>query len=189
MPPHIESDRVWDVSIESNEPLHEKSEERSQPSSGDSEAPPRRGKAVCFKESTAFREILPLSELTDEDISTVWYSEEDYAEIKKHVTETIKRAAEGDCVHEVGGYTMRGLEGRTKFGARRRKNNKAKALEAVWSTQVALWKQKIDDPSIIAAAYKPHSTNAKYPAIAVAHNDERFVKEHIITDDTANSPE
>jgi hypothetical protein len=174
MPPHVESEQVWDVSLESNEPLHEKGDDLSgQTQQG--------GNVVSFKEITSFREILPLSELNDEDISTVWYSEEEYAEIKKHVTETIKRAADGNCLDDDEDFCMRGLEGRTKFGARRRKNNKARALDAVWSTQVALWKQKIDDPSIIAAAYKPHSTNAKYPAIAVAHNDERFVKEHVKT--------
>jgi hypothetical protein len=177
MPPHIESEQAWDVSLQSNEPLHEKVDEQSVAS----EVCRTRhgGNVVWFKEVTSFREILPLSELTDEDISTVWYSEEEYAEIKKHVTETIKLAADGNCLDDDNDFCMRGLEGRTKFGARRRKNNKARALDAVWSTQVALWKQKLDDPLVIAAAYKPHSTNAKYPAIAVAHNDERFVKENV----------
>lgn len=177
MPPHIENEQAWDVGLESKEPLHhQKVDGRSSPTDVFL-TQQERGKRVCFNECTSFREILPLSELTDEDISTVWYSEEEYAEIKTHVTETITRVADGDSVEEDEGYCMRGLEGRTKFGARRRKNNKTKALGAVWSTQVALWKQRIDDPSIIAAAYKPHSTNAKYPAIAVAHNDEIFVKE------------
>lgn len=177
MPPHIESEQVWDVNLQSNKSLHENADERS----ANTEVCHTQyvGNVVCFKDITSFREILPLSELTDEDISTVWYSEEEYAEIKKHVAETIKKAAEGNCLDDDDDFCMRGLEGRTKFGARRRKNNKAKALDAVWSTQIAMWKQKLDDPSIIAAAYKPHSTNAKYPAIAVAHNDATFVKDNV----------
>ncbi|KAL3902932.1 MAG: hypothetical protein SGARI_005609, partial [Bacillariaceae sp.] len=176
MPPHVGNEQEWDVSIEatSTVPLHQ--QEKTQPfpelisETGEN--------SVRFRETTTYREILPLSDITDEEMADVWYNEEEYGEIKNHVTATIKRAADGEPISEAGGYCMRGLEGRTKFGARRRKNNKAKALDAVWTTQVKLWKSKIDNPLIIAAAYKPHATNAKYPAIAVAHDDEKFVKEN-----------
>jgi len=161
-------------------------------------------KSVKFNEFTTIREIQSLSELSDKELSDVWYNEDEYTAIKDHVTETMKKVSNGDLLpshdddtignyhhgdntnngSDVGGHAgegqqewcLRGLEGRTKFGMRKRRNNKARALEAVWSTQIELWKQRMENPSIIAAAYKPHSTNAKYPAIAQAHKDEFFPK-------------
>jgi hypothetical protein len=184
MPPHVDSEQVWDMTVEStNVPLHQQQEKSLIHSelliSSTSIKKGRGVKSVQFKDTTTFREILPLSEISDDEMAEVWYNEDDYAEIKGHVTDTIRRVSNGEPVGEEDGYCMRGLEGRTKFGARRRKNNKAKALDAVWTTQVKLWKQRIDNPLVIAAAYKPHSTNAKYPAISVAHDDEKFVRTHI----------
>lgn len=167
MPPHVGC-QDWNTTIGRTGTSHDFTELR-----------PTVLKSISFNETTSFREILPLSEISDEEMTEVWYNEEEYAEIKKHVTETIKRASDGGMVDEADGYCMRGLEGRTKFGARRRKNNKAKALDAVWTTQIKLWKDRLENPLVISAAYKPHSTNAKYPAIAVAHNDEKFVQDHV----------
>jgi hypothetical protein len=179
MPPHVGNEQDWDVSVStgvqssSAVSLHQQEQNQFPKTVSTTE------KIVRFKETTTYREILPLSDITDEEMADVWYNEEEYSEIKNHVTTTIKRAPDGETVQEKDGYCMRGLEGRTKFGARRRKNNKAKALDSVWTTQVRLWKEKIDNPLIIAAAYKPHSTNAKYPAIATAHDDETFVMENV----------
>lgn len=139
----------------------------------------KRRKSVCFQDMVTYREISPLAEISEEEIHNVWYSDEEYSEIKKVVTATVKKAGSGDLEDEENGITMRGLEGRTKFGARRRKNNKAAALNAVWETQTSLWRKKIDNPMAIAAAYKPHSTHAKYRALEAAHNDEVFVNEHV----------
>ena len=168
-------------------------------------------KTVTFNEFTTIREIQSLSELSDKEVSDVWYNEEEYTAIKNHVTETMKRVANGELsttddddghghnddddddetridrrdgdndanndTNNTTEWCFRGLEGRTKFGMKRRRNNKARALGAVWSTQVALWEQRLgDNPAIIAAAYRPHSTNAKYPAIARAHKDELFLR-------------
>ena len=126
-----------------------------------------------------YREIAPLTELSEEEIRSVWYDDDEYARIKKEVSATIKKQANGEAIMEKDGYSMRGLEGRTKFGAKRRKNNKAAALDAVWSTQISFWKKKMENPSAIAAAYKPHSQNAKYPAIQTGYHDEQFVNSYI----------
>lgn len=175
MPPHVGSnEQDFDVAIDPTAviPFLAKQEELFSTTH-------LNNKSVRFKNTTTYREIFPLSEISDEEMAEVWYNEDEYAEIKTHVTETIKRVTDGDSVEEIDGYCMRGLEGRTKFGARRRKNNKAKALDAVWTAQVDLWKRRMNNPLYIAAAYKPHSTNAKYPAIAVAHDDETFVQKYV----------
>eukprot|EP00980_Cylindrotheca_fusiformis_P018431 scaffold6069_cov108-Cylindrotheca_fusiformis.AAC.1 len=136
-------------------------------------------RSVTFFETVSYREIAPLTELSDEEIATVWYSDEEYAKIKEHVTATLKKVANGENVEVEDGFCMRGLEGRTKFGGRRRKNNKAAALDAVWTTQIQQWRKKQSNPIQIAAAYKPHSLRAKYPAIETGQRDELFLKDYL----------
>ena len=136
-----------------------------------------RRKSVSFQDTVTYREICPLAEIDEAEIRTIWYSDDEYSKIKKIVTATVKKAEKGDPVDEAKGITMRGLEGRTKFGARRRKNNKKAALDVVWTTQIELWKKRMDQPLAIAAAYRVHSTDAKYRAKQAAHKDELFVKE------------
>ena len=140
-------------------------------------------RSVTFASAVAVEHLVaPLSELLNDDTSCIWYSEADFERIRKEFNSTIKKAASGKPILEEEGECMRGLEGRTKFGARRRKNNRTRALEAVWNTQVSLWKKKIDDPTAIAHAYRPHALNCKFPAIESAYNDEIYVIENIRKD-------
>jgi hypothetical protein len=173
MPPHaLQTEQLWDVDVvESLGPLNERkfTDNRMRPP----------GKSISFSETVTFREIEPLTELTKDEIRNVWYDDDEYIRIKKEVTATVKKSADGDSIEEEEGYCMRGLEGRTKFGAKRRKNNKAAGLEAVWSTQVLLWKKKIANHSAIAAAYRPHALHAKYPAMQTGYKDEMFVRQHV----------
>jgi hypothetical protein len=173
MPPHALTEQLWDAdSVEKLSPM--KNEKESTDTRNK-----RPGKSISFSENVTFREIEPLTELTKDEIRSVWYDDDEYARIKEEVTATVTKSADGDSIKEEEGNCMRGLEGRTKFGSRRRKNNKAGGLEAVWSTQIALWKKKIDDHGDIAAAYRPHALHAKYHALQTAHGDDLFVRKHI----------
>ena len=76
-------------------------------------------------------------------------------------------------------YCMRGLEPRTKFGARRRKTNRKLAFQAVWDVQVEQWKLHGDDttvdPSLVSMAYQPKTRHCRHVAIQIAQRDEFFV--------------
>jgi hypothetical protein len=169
MPPHVSSsEELWDVDEGGS----------LEPPENDYLTTHRVGtRSVTFFETVSCREIAPLTELSDEEIATVWYSDDEYTKIKEHVTGTLKRVSNGETAELEEGFCMRGLEGRTRFGGRRRKNNKAAALDAVWTTQIQQWRKKQNNPIQIAAAYKPHSLRAKYPAIETGQRDERFVKD------------
>lgn len=171
MPPRVmETDQGWNVG---------NAQSKNSTSRDGQESGIKARKSVSFQDTVRYRGIPPLTEMNDEDLSNLWYNDEEYAEIKQIVSSTVKKAGSGDSVDESEGVCMRGLEGRTKFGARRRKNNKAAALDAVWKTQTALWRRKLDNPLAIAAAYKPHSTHAKYRALQCGYIDEVFVNKHI----------
>ena len=145
----------------------------------DASLTPPKAKSVSFQDTVTFREIRPRHFIGLEEIREVWYNDEEYSKIKKGVKATVKKSEKGESIDEANEITMRGLEGRTKFGARRRKNNKAAALEAVWETQMELWKNSTDHPLMIAAAYRPHSTHAKFFARQLAHADALYVSQNI----------
>jgi len=173
MPPHaVQTEKEWNVGG---------SEPKGAIARKDTTGSPRPKKAVSFQDTVTFRGICPLEHFTKEEIRTIWYSDDEYAKIKKTVSSTVKKAEKGDVINESKGLTMRGLEGRTKFGARRRKNNKAAALDAVWTTQIELWRKKSDQPLAIATAYRTHSVHAKYRALESAHADETYVNDHVRT--------
>jgi len=136
-------------------------------------------RSVSFQDTVTFLEIRPRLFIGVDEIRDVWYNDEEYSKIKKIVKETVKKSEKGEPIEEAKGVTMRGLEGRTKFGSRRRKNNKAAALEAVWKTQIDLWKNKSNHPATIAAAYRPHSTHAILFARQSAHADALYVSQHV----------
>ena len=174
MPPNVQIERTCDVERLGLKSSLVQRDVASKPKSS--------RKSVSFQDTITFREICPRAEMVEEEIRQIWYNDDEYAKMKKVVSSTVKKAEKGEAVEESKGMTMRGLEGRTKFGARRRKNNKAAALDAVWKTQIELWKKKSDQPLAIAAAYRPHSTHAKYRALQAAHSDEVYVKEHVRSD-------
>jgi hypothetical protein len=188
MPPYaLETESLWDAgTIDINDLLTVK--EVPEGLSTEKKVPefllsPEK-RSVSFSESVAFREIAPLDEISKEEIRSVWYNDDEYARLKKEVTATIKILMNAGSIEEDEGYCLRGLEGRTKFGARRRKNNKAGALDAVWNAQLLLWKKKEDNPAAIAVAYKPHSLHAKYPALERGQSDQMFVKQSVRSGDS-----
>lgn len=125
-----------------------------------SEASPAQQKSVRFQDSVRFLEVRPREFFGVDEVRSLWYSDDEYAKIKKVVKTMVKKSEKGETTEELKGVTMRGLEGRTKFGARRRKNNKAAALKAVWETQIEFWRKSMpNQPMAIAAAYRPHSTS------------------------------
>ena len=112
--------------------------------------------------------------------SSLWYKEEDYERIKKEWSDTLKKYSDRKPILEDSGYCMRGLEAKTKFGCRRRRNFRSKALNAVWETQIAQWRRKVDDQMEISTAYRAHTIHCRYRAIEAAYHDELYVKRCIL---------
>ena len=148
-------------------------------SSSSSPKPLLSRRSVRFQGSVTVHEIPSLSEITDDEVSAMWYDDEEYAAIKARIQETVARASKDLPITERLGYCMRGLEAKTEFGSRRRKNNKAAALNTVWNTQVELWDRNVDPEEGIAQAYRIHSIKSKFPAMEAALNDQMYVIEHV----------
>jgi hypothetical protein len=172
MPPHaaLLLAQLWDANASLTESNHFKEElVKAKPQE----------KSVDFSVDTEVHEITALSELSEGDMSRIWYRSADFERMKQESGVTLEKAKNDEPIIEEEGHCMRGLEGKTKFGARRRRNNKLKALDAVWTQQISLWRKKMEDPIAIANALKPHSLNSKFPAMEAAIDDEKYVIEHV----------
>jgi hypothetical protein len=172
MPPHapLLAEQHWDGSSSLNESTHFKDElVKAKPQE----------QSVAFSVDTEVHEITALSDLSEEDQSRIWYSTADFERLKEESAVTLEKAKNYEPIIEEEGHCMRGLEAKTRFGARRRRNNKLKALDAVWNQQVSLWRKKMEDPIALANAYKPHSLNSKFPAMEAAIDDANYVNKYV----------
>jgi hypothetical protein len=136
-------------------------------------------RSVVFRSEESIRNIPKLCEISDEEIHCIWYNKSDYKRIKEENLTILHMMNEADAIKEEEGFCVRGLECRTKFGARRRKKNKADALDIVWDTQVKQWEQKVDDPAAIAAALRSVCLRSRQHAHELACCDEKYVNDHV----------
>lgn len=111
--------------------------------------------------------------------SLLWYNKDEYEKIKKERDATLKKYSAGKPILEEKGHCMRGLEAKTKFGCRRRRNFRTKALNVVWETQIGQWKSRTDDQRAIATTYKAQTIACRYRAIESAYYDAQYVKNRV----------
>ena len=192
MPPH--SPEVWEVVTtfrethisddDDHEEHNHQHHHRTIPLSEGKEQPTGRRRrfrsTVCFSDKPELHRIPKRSAYTERQKKQIWYREHEFERIREEFNKTLDRYQKGDEILEEDGHCMRGLEAKTKFGARRRKNNKKGGLSAVWETQIGFWKQRLEANSLdIANAYRPFSNNAKFRAIETGYNDQQYVDLHV----------
>lgn len=95
-------------------------------------------KAVTFEKTARVRRVRPRSQFSQTEREAMWYSDNDYTDIKRRAVETVKRMMKGE---KSGGfvdddnYTSRGLECRMKKNAVERKRFKSYARGLVLEEQ------------------------------------------------------
>ena len=95
-------------------------------------------KSVQFNGTVRVRTTLHIDDYTDEEYEQCWLNAEEVAAIKAENAETVALANTGDDINQLlqqQGLSMRGLEGRTTKGTRRRHDNKYAGLTAVMDEQ------------------------------------------------------
>ena len=149
-------------------------------------APPagrrRRRPSVHFNPTVLVTEIEHISDLTLEGlVSEIWFTASEYDAFKKDVKLTLKLHKTGILQVDVcDELCMRGLEGRTKEGSLRRKQNKFEAVDTVLfeqGRQLLDYPDKPADPQAISDAYQDVSYMCQKQAQAVAAQDELYVQQ------------
>lgn len=136
-------------------------------------------KSVHFAEDK--NEVFPvihLNDIPEKEVEAIWYTAEEYSEIKASYQITIFMMEAGDNV-ENDGHTSRGLEYRTQEGAWARYENKRDAYNAVLDEQDRQWKVDKDDFEQIRNIYCEHSTKCSNAAVMRALKDMQEAIEYL----------
>jgi len=132
-------------------------------------------------------EIEHLDDIEDCVKAAVWYSEQDYVDIKESYKCTIFLYEAGQLVPEeeeekasdtVREHTLRGLEGRTVEGAWEKFELRRNAINAVLDLQDEQWQQlpegePLDDELISRSYFERFSRNCMEHAVARGLRDEK----------------
>jgi hypothetical protein len=127
-------------------------------------------KSVRFSENNEIFLIAHIDEFSEEEVTTIWYDANEYAEMKADYKTTVFMMECGKSLPE-DEHTSRGLEYRTQEGAWARYENKRDAYNAVLDEQDIQWKKDIDDCEALARVYLEHSTKCKEAALVNGRQD------------------
>lgn len=122
------------------------------------------------------QEVPHLKDLTQEEGEAIWYSPEEFEEIRKSLVVTVRMMVANKPVDDT--QCTRGLEFRTPAGAKQRKRNKLNALTAVWNEQVSQWKEDRTDEEAIAFVYQQHGHECKKISLRMALQDEKDARRY-----------
>jgi hypothetical protein len=123
-------------------------------------------KKVTFNKLVYIREVMHVHDYSIEEKRDVWYQKFELDFQKQEVQETIRLIMQGCLNVDTNEHCARGLELRTRIGARKRRVNKLRVLAAVLDEQDVQFELSIIDNEMIAETYQRLSRGCKNEAIA-----------------------
>jgi hypothetical protein len=136
--------------------------------------PPRK-ETIRFKDTVCVREIAPLA-CTTEEKEQLWYSRTELDAIKESNRATAQwMELNGGESRDDELHCTRGLENKTRVGARRRRAIRRAASRVVFEEQAYQQEVGFDDCDAIAKIYYELSMEAHRSARIAALKDESFV--------------
>ena len=136
------------------------------------ESPKRK---VSFFSRVRILRVTNRKDLNKSQVQRVWYSRDDFKEIRNECFETIKRMQAGDMVNEDDGFCTLGLEYKTKESYKSRQRNKMEVRQVVFEEQEFQRENQMPDPDWIARV----SMEQSYECIGGAREKARKVQEEI----------
>jgi len=126
---------------------------------------------VSFSGVETTHEVMHHNEYSDDEKTETWYDKESMKSMKNGAKSDAKLADQGLLV--VGkDVTLRGLEGRTKEGMRRKSTNRREAYASVFSEIAFQQEVEYADEDMIADAYFLYSEPCAEEALRIGQRDE-----------------
>lgn len=172
--------------VEEQKPLQEKMAEEQEATSTQTTSSSnnkKRCRSVRFAKNLDVKEVPHVKDMTEEEMHETWYTQEDFALIKKSMVITIRLMMASKPISN--DQTSRGLEFRTPTGAKQRKKNKLDALTAVWNEQVSQWNENMSDEYAISFVYQQQTAKCRDQALKFGAHDAKAVQK-IIEEDALN---
>ncbi|KAG7359760.1 hypothetical protein IV203_034858 [Nitzschia inconspicua] len=135
-----------------------------------------RTRVVSFdKEARIVGHVPTRGELTPEEFTTIWYSKDEFKEMKKEYVPIVKKLAKKLPLDD--GEEGRGLEHKTPRGCKSRQNNRFQAMDAVLDEQERQFEMERKDADYIAQIYRQSSAHCQMNAYLSAKKDAEFVQQ------------
>ena len=121
--------------------------------------------------------------LSDDERASLWYTQEEYALMKRASSFTVRLMMTLQHMNSAAlleydeEMCARGLESKTRLGARQKRHNIIRAQDAVFSEQERQWDiTPVCDPNVIAIVYHNVTAQSSMEAWLVAQHDARAVR-------------
>jgi hypothetical protein len=131
---------------------------------------PRR--KLVFNQVVNVRPIKHLDNMSDEEVNAIWFSREDFEDMKDSYAETVRMISKGAFKGDDDEHCARGLEYRTREGAFKRKTNKWNALQAVLDEQDRQQRLGINDDELLREAYVEENLHCRLAALELGIQDQ-----------------
>lgn len=127
---------------------------------------------------TVIQEDEPTVILSDEEVNALWYTPDEYRLIRNSQYFAIKMLENKECaLEENDELCSRGLESRTKAGARRKRMNIAASWDAVLYEQEKQWDEGRYSPTALAKVYRDATAQCEMVAFLAGKRDAQFVQD------------
>ena len=151
-------------------------------SSSDTRSSAKPKKSVTFAGTAKVRQVTKISK---EEATDVWFTGDDYSVMKKAFMPTVQRMmnsslTEADAMSE--DFCTRGLEYRTRDGAKQRMKNKFTGMAAVLHEQDRQLFEGYSDDQALARVYQAVNFHCVSEARALGEQDELDIQEYTSTD-------
>ena len=133
----------------------------------------KRRKSVAISvEPSTIHEIENLEQISEEERSNMWFTREEYSEIKASYLEIITMTRNKEFITDSERHCTRGLECRSKAGSRRRRDTQRNALFAVLGEQERQQAEGIQQVDTLAVIYRQFSFHSQQAATNMGRRDE-----------------
>lgn len=140
--------------------------------------PLERKRRVSFSETVDFREVTRWKDQTNEDKIAAWWTAQDYVIIKRMFKITVHLMMQGETFSDdENDFCARGLEFKTKSGAKRRYSQKQRVVRAVLRAQEFQRCEGFDDPDFIAELCIQSTKSSAKDARSLARSDQLAVQQ------------
>ena len=144
-------------------------------------------RSVHFAPTARVRQV---TKMTKDQAKDIWFVSDDFVKMKKTFAPTVQRMMDGSLTEEESkgeDHCTRGLEYRTRDGARRRMKNKYNGLSAVLHEQDRQIFEEIQDPEQLAQVYREANFKCMQEAIALGQQDALDVQDYLYSQDDGES--
>lgn len=137
-------------------------------------------KHVTFSKCVLFKEVRHLNDYKKEEVEAIWLTMPDYLTIKATLRRTLAIMMQGEQISEKDeDFCTRGLETRTKTGAKARSRARLRTRSAVLNEQDMQREEGFVDLQNLALASMEETASSRAHAHAIALEDERCVQDYL----------